>query len=708
MARVREKAAAAPEAKAIDPAAERPAAAVEFWEGGEVRAQNIGPIRGERLLGRIDGPGLYRFVAPNANGKSRLLDLLQKIQRDKLLRSEANITHGEFSAFLEIGASRVTFRKSGAAGTVEPRREGIEQLPKIEAIPSPISTLITGANLKGEEPRAKARLEALLTYVPVEADEQRIGRLADSMEVLARVLKGAPDALRLASDWLAERAASGKVRGIGGVSFETEPQLRAWLLARQNEGILEAQQSLLDRLNALGNAAEHALAAGNDRMLAARGRADELAPKRGGVALTAQEIAALPLVGDAEIAQRAAENAAAEARVSYRHRVDEGARREQIRGTVGEAIDLAPLEAALAVADAKEGEAIAAAETALAARDAIDNADAIRSLEESRRWAAREATTVLDLAYELRVSGLGDAAEGKTFNADATLGSLRRFRTLVAGALDVAEKRLEAFATAQAEADSIGERRENAQTELDEAIAAQDLAEDRKREALERLQAGRELNDRRARILKSLAAPLTGATAEEVEAAEARAQAARETFALAGVVARYRAALADQQAAERSVGSVDDLAKAYRAAAADTWQALGGIVTEAIAVPFLQVQGLRIFLGYVAQPGRVEGRLAGENEAPGAIEWRNLDDSEMISTAELNQAILRLMLSRRSELGGILILPWEVVAALDDDRARVFSAEAKAAGLVVISERPRRDSDPQDAGIYLEKVEAGK
>ena len=683
--------------------------ALEFWEGGEVRVQNVGPIRGERLLGRIDGPGLYRFVAPNANGKSTLLSLIQRLHSDKLLRSQANITHGELAAFLEIGASRVTFRKSGASGTMEPQRKGTETLPKIESIPSPIDTLITGNNLKGEEPRAKARLEALLTYVPVEADEKRLALLADSMNALAVAINSYPEALATAREWLAEQqAATGKVRGIGGVTFETEADVRAWLYSRQNEGILEAQQSLLDRLNAFGNAGEHALEAGKRRMNSAFGRAGELEPKRGGVAIPAAELDKLPTEEAAAIALRAAENAAAEARVSHRHRIEAGAQREQVRATIPEPIDLSPFEADVQSLDAERGAAVQAGEAAVAAVDAIDVSVTRAALDSAMRDLARDVESLQALQDDLRNSGIGHAMQLRPLsNVPEVLAAVRLYHGKVEAAAGAVEKSLIAYAAARSAADTVGERRESAQEVLRLAVANQQEANDRHAAALRRLETARASVQQRLATLEALAAPLAGATAEEVEAAEQKASQARETSALAGSVGKYRLALADAATIAEAVTGVSELAKGYRASAAETWATLGFIVTEAVNVPFLRVEGLRIFIGYVPQPGRVEGRLAGAGEADGSVQWRNLDDSEMISTAELNQAILRLMLSRRSELGGILILPWEVVGALDDNRARVFSAEAEAAGLVVISERPWRDGDPE-GGIYLEKVEAAQ
>jgi hypothetical protein len=60
------------------------------------------------------------------------------------------------------------------------------------------------------------------------------------------------------------------------------------------------------------------------------------------------------------------------------------------------------------------------------------------------------------------------------------------------------------------------------------------------------------------------------------------------------------------------------------------------------------------------------------------------------------------MIERRSALGGIVVVPWQITAALDEERLARFDEMVRSAGLVVFGERPRRNGDPE--GLFLERV----
>ena len=579
---------------------------LELWEGGEIRSGNIGPARGDHLLGRVDGPGLYLFVARNAGGKSQHLGLLGRIQDEKLLRSDVPITDGEVDAYLQIAEARVTFRRSARGDAREPKREGVETLPTIEEIPQPIDELITGGHIKGAEARARHRLKALLSYAPVESRDELVVELCDVMRgrFLEEITVG------VAAAWAdLQREVSGRQKRFREMSLEGADQIEAWLLEQSREGILDDHERLVDRLNALGNVAEKIVAVQAERVAAAEARM--------GAAVDASGIPAAMLVKAPDPAEtqdelQVRQERAWQLRDGRRRFLEEHERQEQVRASHGEKPDRQP-----------EVQALRAAKTRIA-RAISENAD-------------------------------GDV-------------ELRR-----------AEVALEAAKV----------RKEATEQERQSAHAGRQAAE----EALNRIDVRLESWEATAALL---AQTLEGPSVEDVAKAQAAVERFEEAFQAAKAADVYRAAAVEHKQEEDLQVQLLSLAEDYREAKKGSWARLGEIVTDELALPWLAVDELEIQLRY--DP---DGTLR-KDPSTEDFEVRDLDDADRVSAGELHEAMLQLMLSRREKLGGILIVPWQIVAALDEERLSRLATEAEAAKLVVFSERPRRTGDPED--LMLERV----
>lgn len=675
---------------------------LELWEGGDVQSRNIGPAGGEHRLGRIDGPGFYLFVARNAGGKSQHLALIARLQDERLMRADAPITDGELSAYLQIAEARVTFRRSAGGDAREPTREGLETLPEIELLPAPIDELITGAHLQGEDARARRRLRALLSYAPVESTPEIVDALCQCLE--ERAFAGELD------DWR-ERAwmdLIGDVRlrqkRFTAMGPETAAEIKAAVLEQPREGVLDDHEFLMTRLNTLGNAAEKLAARQGEIAAGAEGRTEFVVASAARAAGVEADEAFIDRLGEtaakdtARTAYQEARDRAAELRVQRRSLLEEEERRDGLRGSHGERPDAET-----------ERKALTAARTRLARANTEERA--ARSLLDGKRaeWVAadsealrlhnraRDAFAVLRGASAAVAARCVTGAGVESFHVprgdeiDGDLAELAHRVETFRARLAEARLAVSALGARGAAVDTAKEKLNGAAAEREAARAALADAESAVNRIDERIAAWE-------RTAELLGKPVEGPTAAEVASAERAATEAEAVLRLAEFGNAYRAAVAEHDQQVALLEWFELMAADYRAAKDESWNALGRVVTEELALPWLSVDGLRIKLHY----DRATGALRTDPEAE--AEERDLDDQDRISAGELHEAMLRLMLTRRERLGGILILPWQVVAALDEQRLTRLAGEVEAARLVLLSERPRRRGDPDE--LRLERVEA--
>lgn len=644
----------------------------------KLRAENLGPIEGAHDIGEIDGPGIFRLVERNAGGKSTILRALLHLQKLKLLRQDMQINDGETVASIELGPGRMTFRRGPTGEMREPERSGIDQLPPIAEMPAAIETLIHGDHLQDPDARARRRLKALLSYAPVDSDHERIAGLLATCE--GRSFVNLTDDLRRTWQRLAEAAANKKKR------MRVEPlrnadELREWLMAAQERdgSVLTDHGLIVEILNATANTGEHAAEEARHKLSSVAGRVEE------SVAHASREFGS-------------------------------GIRRE-LEGSY----DLTTLrEQATALAAAASGLWAERSRLTgeLARREAMAQAhwerpvvvNRVDKAEHHLRQAQAHADDLARMAAQLR-SGLNEMlATGRPVPHE----HVEEFDALWTMYRTIASE--EQLPISQLRADLESARAEFAKSTRDA--------------------------ERWDEVSALLSEPITGPTQEAVDAATTKAENAKRAVRIAEHAASHQVITAEHTAQLELVAVLDSLAKGYREAATDSWGYLGRILTDALDLPWLQVDGLKLFVGYVggtlnndhaliraAEEAAERLALAQDHSSPVAlgrflleavreasdIEWRDLDDGKRgsgslapcdgrISTAEIHEACLSLMLARRAKLGGIAVLPWEVVAALDDDRLARFAAKVEASGLVLITERPRRTGDRD--GIFLERIAA--
>lgn len=686
---------------------------------GEASSTNIGAARGERSLGRVSGPGLYFFVGANAGGKSTELNLLMAAQDAGLLRRRANISDGASEAEFVLGPLRMTFRRSPGGAIAEPQVEGVEALPLVTALPASIETLITGDGLKGEEERARRRLGALLSYAPIDAT-------AELAEALCLTLEGRrwPASLRAAFDELAAEA-KGSVGRFKPAPYATAAQIREALLAQPRRGILDDHGWLLEQLNALGNTGEKAADRQRAKVASLDGRLEEIvtgAQRRLGRGEDPLDEVRLDLgrtydLPQLENAHQAARMAAERARTAVASRRAEQERREALQATHGERPDSGPAFRALdsaRLASLRANEALTALEKDVAPAQMASAAGEAR-IAAGEIVAERRAAFGL-VAERLQVRVADGSVEDVDFEAaSVALHALREAWTPFAAAREEDRQCSEAVRAHQV---SIVAARDDVRQKQVSLLEAQRVVDERE-----------ELARRWDAVSEQLALPLPGtdsAQAEEFAEAEALAN-----LSLAREARVYRELLAER---DREQTLLEELVLAsgdYRSAAKDSWTCLGAAVTEELRLPWLQVDGLRIFVGYTAdgqlntdleriQRAQLQASVLQSPEVNLAgvslqrfvlervrqlsnVDWRDLDDSVRLSTGELHEACLEVLLSRRGRLGGIVVIPWVVLAALDAAKLGAFAAKLRAAGLIAFSERPSRGGDPSE--ITLEKVE---
>lgn len=631
---------------------------LELWSSTprNLRAGNLGPIQGEHHIGTVDGPGLYMLVAANAAGKSTEVRLLESLQDEKRLQSSAWIHRGESAAYLELEPFRITFARTPSGGVRVETEGAAEMAERVTSMPPSIETLIHGDHLDGDDARARRRLEALLTYAPVEASPERLERLLGAFEG-SSIPAGEPFAAELLAAWeeLSEDAAQG--RRLRHEPLRTVEEIRDWILShpKRGPGVLDDHGLLRDLANATANVGEKAAEVQRRRIAKLEGAlAETMDSARAKLTEAGME---LPEGEDAfrGVLEAEYETEALAARVADRRR------------------ELTRLEQSHADRQAAERRQERLRESH-GARPEPQDAEQRRELAELLQKIAGDTP---DLAMRIVAA---DFDQEPSMSLDALVEDAR---------------------AAQSHLANIRRIRHNAALEAErwDAVEA-------------------EINQ-----------PIEGATAEEVETARSGLAAAERYLSLAEWAARFQATSLSLEQALDLARQIDEVAKDLRTAARDSWAFLGKIITDSLHLPWLQVDGLDIYVGYVdgrlnsdpeliaeAERSAQQAAAALDNLSPvalprfifekireaSAVEWRLLDDEVAVSTAELHEACLSVMLERRGTLSEIIIVPWQVTAALDEERLARFDAQVRDAGMVVLGERPRRHGDPD--GIFLERV----
>lgn len=673
---------------------------LEFWAGGDFRSSNIGPAAGDHFLGRFEGPGVYLLVGHNTAGKSHHLRLLSRAQDERLFRGAASVTDGADAARFEVGPLKVAFRRDG-----EPDRTGAERLPRVESMPHPISTLITADNLKGVEERMRRRLQALLTYIPVPSSDELRGvllRTAANRAFTERSQEHVAAWWRLACD---ARTARAKIRIHEHMRIE---QLRSWLFALPQGALLEDHSSLVDQLNLLGNTGEYA--AGVQHRVVERikgqlaGAAEAAWRTAGGVGPPSDEFVAELAAGHDVAALReevrSLDEHLAVVRAERAARLHQEAERAELREGHGERPRTDAQEAALA--ESKRQLLDASVRRGDAARAEDENA---RTLDEVRPVASREFAQALAAWSRARQAvaeldrSLGDDGGSLGIAEALTIPEARIFDPALERSISALNGLGEKVSAARGSQRALG----RAEQDLEASRRARIEAQEQERRATENLreaQAALDEASERVERWEDVAAKLDreprGPSAEEVDQAEAESAGAKRRLelAIAAVEHQRLAALLEESRALHN--AIESDAADYRRAAKESWKHLGDALTSALGIPWLSLSGTDILLHYSTSTGRLRTSVFEPSTA------RNIDDEERISSGELSEAMLRLMLEKRDSASGIIILPWEVVASLDEDRLHDFDRLVAEAGIYVVSERPRRSGDRNE--MFLERV----
>lgn len=675
--------------------------------GMEIWAKDIGPLRGEHHLITLTGPGIYEVVGPNTGGKSTLLKIMLLFMKQRLLRADgAHVTDGELEGYLYMKPAKLRFSVNAQGEPAVPERTDSDALPAIVEIPNPIELLISGGHVKGEAARARLRLEQLLTFAPIVSTDDLVTRLCRTMDDRAFGEDGIDTDFLMAWDVLLSKVASRKKR-FKPLDFGTPGSIRDALYAEQRESILDDQDWLVKALNALGNAAENAIEEQRGVVATFNGRlneAVEAAGRRLGEPATPDLRHRLERWdGDLqEIGTRleSARSRAARVRVERDDRLRQVERLDAIRQSHGDRPDIESLKSESGT-------------KGLAADEARQHHDACRGITASKREglgdlraaAAAKLTTAQD-AYS-RWRRAVDGLESRLGNPSAPSGLVLPAAEFEVG--DIAETSsalataVGAAITAAAEVNTREAEAADAQNVEDRALGALTLAEEAFNAAAAALRRGEEEVSRWDETEAALSTPVPGSTTEQVESADAEVEAIQGEIAMAEAADAFRLVVAEQASEQALMAWLETVATDYREAAKDSWSHLGAIVTDSLSLPWLSVNGLKIELTY----DKTTKRLATDDSAD--TEVRDLDDTARISTAELHESMLQLMLSRQDELGGIVILPWDyerpsAIAALDDDRKARFAGDVEEHGLVIFAERPKRKGEGDEVSIT--KVEA--
>lgn len=682
-------------------------------DGMVISAKGIGPLREEHELITLSGPGLYEVVGPNTGGKSTLLRLMLLFHKDRLLRSDGDhVTDGFLEGYLFMKPAKLRFSVRPDGQPAAPERTDAGALPSITEIPNPIELLISGGHTKGEDARARLRLEQLLTFAPVESNVGLVERLAKCMD--DRSFAGKIDSAMLAAwDVLLAQVASRKPR-FKEIPFGTPDTVVEGVLAEARESILDDHDRMMKTLNALGNAARHAVEEQRTVVSSFDGRIEEA------VRAAARRLGEEPSPelrhrleswsGDrVEIDQRleAARAAAAEVRTRHASALEEAARLELVKSTHGDRPKIASLEEAAnrqsSHVDRVKGDldTVTGTVTNLSERVAELREKSAASLAVARdRWS--EYRGQVDSIHALLgcpsspsevTLPISDLQSG----IDVKVGNSIRVTEALGAAFLVATTDRDQFRQLEGNLSDAEAQRESSFHDYKGVVKAKD-------EALEALRLGRESVTRWDETDAQLRQSSTPPDASLVTQADAAVEKVQGVIAMAEAAESFRLVVAEQASEKATLEWLETAGTDYREAARDSWSHLGAIVTDSLSLPWLTVAGLQIHLIY----DKTTRRLATAETSADNREVRNLDDQGRISTAELHEAMLSLMLDRNDE-GGIIILPWDyerpsAIAALDDARKARFATAVEERGIVIFAERPRRNNEPE--GVTITKVEA--
>lgn len=676
----------------------------ELWAGGDFSSTNIGPGAGDHKLGSFDeGPGFYLLVGPMGAGKSQHLGLLLRAQGDKLLRADANITDGENSAQISLAAMRCAFRCDATGQLKEPQRSGVGEIPGIEAMATPIDILINGGGMKGADERCRRRLQALLTYAPVASSPARMTALCAILQ--SRTFTSDMDPHYLADWWRLAQEGKDDRKAMPISPHMNAAEIKRWLVEQKGDDLLGYHKLLVARLNLLGKSGEYAASALSKAISEQEGRLKGVAtgawPGRR-QAPSGEELASLSEDYDqehlSEVTERfrrilATTTAAAVARQQEEERRVSLRAAHGARPGAAEDDELERLQAVMVAGRNAVEDADRAAGEATRSREKADNSfqDTIESF--TLGWAHTTAT------WDALAKTVGGAIESRAAPGNAGIFDLCR----VPEDLHELQVQMGGFKSLSAAVElAIDGQKETREVEEERQLTAGDhRAHLREVERLHELEAIRqgELEGQQAHwdeIDELLRAELSGPDNRDVSQVKDQLQAAESLLQIARVAKDYQLIAAGIAQTKELHTRIKEDATGYRNAAKASWKALGTALTEALDLPWLTLDGQEIILHY----GKETGKLVETDTEPSV--GRSIDDEERVSVGELRIAMLRLMLVKRDRSGGMIIVPWEVVAALDEEYLHRFATMVVGAGVVVLSERPRREGDPSQ--MQLEHI----
>ena len=625
---------------------------------------NIGPAKGDHHIGTFEGPGLYLLTGENSAGKSHHLRVLGRAGEGNLLSSTACISAGETDAYFRLGAYEVVFRTSPDGKPQPPEISGSYDLPVVSSLPAPIQTLLTGDHIKGDDARMVRRLKALLTYMPVPASPEVVARLIDG----AKPFINASDKIR--ADW-AELFATmdfGKKSREGSALGPAE--LADWL-ADQKGDAHEIHVLLVRKLNALGLTAEEMAA---HLKTQAAGKKESARTALEAAWDTLGEGGAMPTTFAHELeAADSAEADPAEKKTILDRLM--GDHERHLRAT-------------------KEREQMADSHSCTKPVVSKSKLDAVSVLVREMEESAQNSSSELDLAK-------GDFAEQVLESASADLrqrmgdemeraasGQELSLQALHIKFDDFVEK-LSFHQGHVARIRHITEQTEAARKTLLDRTHEKSREESAYLESIKSLERWNVTNE----LINVEIEP--GPTEEEIESAEVDYRKAARAAGLRLGGDRYRSERSAYNSLHAAHAEMVVSARGYRTAAQKAPVCFGNAVTDFLDIPWLSIHQGHIFLHFKEQ--EVGSPLASERKGSHA---RNIDDEDAISTAELSDAMIRLLLERRK--GGLVILPWEMIAAMSDTRVLELDAAICESATHVLSERPKRAGDSED--LLLERV----
>lgn len=696
-------------------------------ETRELRTGNIGAARGDHHWGTIHGAGLYFIVGEKGGGKTSLLSLLAKLHQDNADFSNV-ITVGESEGYVELSPMCAVFRRGPLGEIRDPEILHTDEVPPLDLLSPAILTLIDGGGRKGTEERARARLGALLKYCPVDSTPDRLWKLFQTLEGRMwtdDIGEGPGEGLSL----LVGGAWEGLVKALPKAPKRVEPFRRAaefrfdvQSLPGRDGSLLTDHRLLTELLNATGLCAERAHEHQLREVSAVRARLTEIVS--GAARSTELPEARLLTLLKADHEKSELAHALELARLAEREvqteraaRIAEIERRAQLQKSHGDRpdADRSELEAAVeAGARCAQAEQHARGElavlAAVAAQDGERRAEAAKRAKAAAvRWRKFHEELVeacnrgSDWAFNANLSTFAEKAPGLIEGLEAAL-------------VYTEHDRAAELAAAQKAVEDAQEKSEQADAEIDAARARHGAA----------IVAAERWDE----VDALLGEELEGPGDVDVTAAAGAVEEAKRAVAVAGHALAYRAASADLAASVDLATGLEVAGKDYRKAAQESWGFLSLELNDAIALPWVQVDQGKIFLGYgadrklnddpeVLRAARLQAEqdltrrsdtvlplarfILEEIRRSPAVEWRDIDSGIWVSTCELHEAAMSVWLSRRRQIRGIPTIPWEVMAAFDEASLLAFSERVREADLVVISERPRRKGDPEE--LFLEKVE---